>query len=71
MAKRTYLKRTLRLVANDNCKFCEGTGVKATNEYERVSRKLVVTFEICECVRVKPIGLFLPPTTPDVTIKAS
>ena len=64
-----YLKKTLRLVANDNCQKCEGTGIMATNSYVAVSHKLEVTFEICHCVRIKPIGLMLPATTPNVIVK--
>lgn len=68
MAKSKNLKKTLRLVANDNCQHCEGTGIRATNTYHAALRKLEVEFEICPCVRVKPLGLMLPRLTPDVTV---
>ena len=64
------LRRTMRLVASDGCEICQSTGVRAANEYERVSRKLVVTFDICPCVRVRPVNLMLPKVTPDVVVVA-
>ena len=64
------LRKTMRLVANDNCSDCQGTGIKATNEYVAISRKLQVEFAICACVRVKPIGLMLPRKTDDVTVSS-
>lgn len=67
MAK-TYLKRTLRLVADNGCKVCEGTGIRAENHYSVGCRKLEVAFDICPCVKVKPIGLYLPKKTPDVIV---
>jgi hypothetical protein len=63
MAK--YLKRTMRLVASNGCDICEGTGIQ---RYSAGLRKLEVTFDICPCVRVKPIGLYLPKKTPDVIV---
>lgn len=71
MAAMKNLRKTLRLVANANCPTCDGTGIRATNQYLPSARKLEVTFEICGCVRVKPIGLYLPSKTPDVTIAPS
>lgn len=68
MADNKRLRKTLRLTADNDCTTCEGTGIKATNTYFPGSRKLEVVFEICGCVRVKPLGLYLPPVTPDATI---
>jgi len=68
MSTKKSLKKTMRLVAKDDCEHCQGTGIKAVNEYVGISRLLRVEFAICSCVRVKPIGLFLPSVTPDVSV---
>lgn len=46
------LRKELKVLTREGCPACGGTGLKVLNEYSPVMRKLSVTIEVCNCVRV-------------------
>jgi hypothetical protein len=46
------IKRSLRVIAKEDCENCSGSGMKVSSTYYDILRKLDITVEICSCVHV-------------------
>ena len=45
-------RNALKVVCDDICIHCGGSGLRVKNEYNAFSRKLEVTVDVCPCVKV-------------------
>jgi hypothetical protein len=43
----------LRIVANDSCSNCFGSGLRVEQEFQKFNRKLEVSISVCACVKVE------------------
>ena len=54
---RQAIRRKLTVTADPKCNSCGGYGLRVTNEYSVLGRKLEVTIDVCPCVRVEKLPI--------------